>query len=306
MKYNDKQMEIIFNKYIEFVDGLDMNYSAVIKNLLYIIIPGFVLRYGIENEKIILNVFRETTIKINDTKNSIVQAYYQNLPYKIGNTIKTKKSIVLLNYRENNLVELLDNLVHEYNHAVNSYSNGIIINDDSFKIRTGISYIKYDKESLKFISKDKSYIFEEILNTKETEEIINIIHGFKKYNFENSKINSALYLIDNHITDRYSSDAYLLETIFTSELIKNTTFLANLSSLRIKGNVEDINYWFDNITGKDGSFNRLIDIVIELSSLKYDKNLSFFKKRKLNNKVKELYKNTKEIINLFNNNCNFM
>lgn len=305
MKYNDNQMEIIFTKYIKFVDDLNLNYSNTIKNLLYIIIPGFVLRYGIENEIIILKTFKETVIRINNVNNNIVQAYYQNIPYKINNVIKTNKSIVLLNYKENNTVELLDNLVHEFNHAVNSYINGMIINDNIIKVRTGLSFFSYNKDSLDFISKDKSYILEEILNTKETEEIINIIHEFKKYNFKNSKTNSALYLIDNHINDKYSSDSYVLESFVTDELIKNKTFLSTLSNLRIRGNVDDINYWFDNITGIDGSFNELIDIIISISNLKRSKNDSFFKKRKFNKTIKELYRKSKSIIDLFNSNCNF-
>ena len=35
MQYNDKQLEIIFNKYISCVDNLDFNYEVKINNLLY-------------------------------------------------------------------------------------------------------------------------------------------------------------------------------------------------------------------------------------------------------------------------------
>lgn len=305
MKYNEIQMNIIFEKYIKFVDELPYNYIDNIKNLLYIIVPAFMLKYGLENERTILNTFKDVRILIKEGSNKRVQAFYKSIPIKDGNDIILHKFIVLQNYHDNSLVELLDNLVHEYNHALNSENNEISYNENKMSVRTGLSYIVYDKDTLEFISKENNYILEEILNTKETEEIINIIHSFLNYKFDNKKINTALYFIDNHIKDKYSSESYKLETFFTKELTSNRTFMATLSKIRIKGAIEDIEYWFDNITGIKGSYKNLVNIIIEVTNIKNKEPKWIFGKNKWKRKINELYKNALSIINTFNNNCNY-
>lgn len=305
MKYNEMQMNIIFEKYIKFVDDLPYNYIDNIRNLLYIIVPAFILKYGLDNEKSILNTFKDVRILIKEGSNKRVQAFYKSIPIKEGNDIELHKFIVLQNYHDNSLVELLDNLVHEYNHALNSENNEINYNENKLGLRTGLSYIVYDKDTLEFISKDNNYILEEILNTKETEEIINIIHSFLNYKFDNKKINTALYFIDNHIKDKYSSESYKLETFFTKELTSNRTFMATLSKLRIKGAIDDIEYWFDNITGIKGSYKNLVDIIVEVTNIKNKEPKWIFGKNKWKRKINELYQNALAIINTFNNNCNY-
>lgn len=305
MKYNEMQMNIIFEKYIKFVDDLPYNYIDNIKNLLYIIVPAFMLKYGLDNERTILNTFKDVRILIKEGSNKRVQAFYKSIPVKDDNDIELHKFIVLQNYHDNSLVELLDNLVHEYNHALNSENKEISYKENKMFIRTGLSYIIYDKDTLEFVSKDNNYILEEILNTKETEEIINIIHGFLNYKFDNKKISTALYFIDNHIKDKYSSESYRLETFFTKDLTSNRTFMTTLSKLRIKGAIEDIDYWFDNITGIKGSYKNLVSIIVEVTSIKNKEPKWIFGKNKWKRHINELYKNALSIINTFNNNCNY-
>lgn len=299
------QMNIIFEKYIKFVDDLPYNYINNIKNLLYIIVPAFMLKYGLDNERTILNTFKDVRILIKEGSNKRVQAFYKSIPVKDDNDIELHKFIVLQNYHDNSLVELLDNLVHEYNHALNSENKEISYKENKMFIRTGLSYIIYDKDTLEFVSKDNNYILEEILNTKETEEIINIIHGFLNYKFDNKKISTALYFIDNHIKDKYSSESYRLETFFTKDLTSNRTFMTTLSKLRIKGAIEDIDYWFDNITGIKGSYKNLVSIIVEVTSIKNKEPKWIFGKNKWKRHINELYKNALSIINTFNNNCNY-
>lgn len=305
MKYNEMQMNIIFEKYIKFVDDLPYNYIDNIKNLLYIIVPAFMLKYGLDNERTILNTFKDVRILIKEGSNKRVQAFYKSIPVKDDNDIELHKFIVLQNYHDNSLVELLDNLVHEYNHALNSENKEISYKENKMFIRTGLSYIIYDKDTLEFVSKDNNYILEEILNTKETEEIINIIHGFLNYKFDNKKISTALYFIDNHIKDKYSSESYRLETFFTKDLTSNRTFMTTLSKLRIKGAIEDIDYWFDNITGIKGSYKNLVSIIVEVTSIKNKEPKWIFGKNKWKRHINGLYKNALSIINTFNNNCNY-
>lgn len=305
MKYNEKQLEIIFNKYISFVDNLNFKYDGKINNLLYLIIPAFIIKYGLEYEKVILNTFKSVPIIIDDTGNKNIPASYVCVPsYKNDELILTK-GVIIHDYKDSNLVGLLDSLVHEYNHALNSALNPFKFDENTLHIRTGLSNFNYDKNTLKLQKKDDAYILEEVLNTNQTEEIINIIHNFKKYSFIDSKINTAIYILDNHIDTSFKSDSYYLENFLSKEILKNRTFISTLSKLRIEGSVEDIEYWFNNITGIDNSYKKLIEYLLKANELTKKKNKTIFGKNKTINKLKELYKNILEIINTFNNNCNF-
>ena len=305
MQYNDKQLEIIFNKYISFVDNLDFNYEAKINNLLYLIIPAFIIKYGLEYEKVILNTFKNVPILIKDTGNKNIPASYVCIPNYKNNELILTKGVIINDYKDSHLVGLLDSLVHEYNHALNSYLNPFKFDENSIYIRTGLSNIVFAKNSLKMLKKEDAYILEEVLNTNQTEEIINIIHDFKKYTFLDNKINTALYILDNHIDTSFKSESYFLENFLTKEILKNRTFISTLSKLRIKDDIEDIEYWFNNITGIDNSYNKLIEYLLKANELTKKKNKTIFGKNKTMNKLKELYKNILEIINTFNNNCNF-
>lgn len=305
MKYNEKQLEIIFNKYISFVDNLNFKYDSKINNLLYLIIPAFIIKYGLEYEKVILNTFKSVPIIIDDTGNKNIPASYVCVPsYKNDELILTK-GVIIHDYKDSNLVGLLDSLVHEYNHALNSALNPFKFDENTLYIRTGLSNFNYDKNTLKLQKKDDAYILEEVLNTNQTEEIINIIHNFKKYSFIDSKINTAIYILDNHIDTSFKSDSYYLENFLSKEILKNRTFMSTLSKLRIEGSVEDIEYWFNNITGIDNSYKKLIEHLLKANELTKKKNKTIFGKNRTINKLKELYKNILEIINTFNNNCNF-
>ena len=48
---------VIIEKEKEFIDNVSnqYNYDSNIRHLLYIIIPAFVIKYGIQKEKLILN-----------------------------------------------------------------------------------------------------------------------------------------------------------------------------------------------------------------------------------------------------------
>lgn len=304
-KYNAEQMNIIFDKYMHFVDDLPYKYTDSIKSLLYIIIPAFVIKYGLENEKAILNTFSNVKIFITDEKNNIIQAFFKNILFKKADKIFVDKFIVLQNYDEKNPLNILDNLVHEFNHALNSENKQISYQEKFIYLRTGISYFKYNFDNLEFISKDNNYILEEVLNTSESEDIINIIHSFKKYKFDNKKINTFLYYIDNHIINKYKSDAYQLEMYFLREIMQNKFFTSTLSNLRIKGNTEDIEYWFNNIIGFEDAYKKFNDIIIKVSELGQSEPKSFFAKRKWKKTINDLYKEMLNITLAFNKNSNY-
>ena len=166
-------------------------------------------------------------------------------------------------------------------------------------------YIKYNKNNYSDNGKDDSYILEEIINTKQTEDIIDIINSFNEYKIENSSIKNTLYNIDKYINNNYNSEAYLLQSTLCKELMNNRTLISVLSNMRFLGNVDDIPYFFDNITGIDNSYNILIKLLNESVKLEQEYgNTKFFKKRKVR-KILKIYGDAKNIVDTFNSNYHF-
>ena len=307
MELNDRLVNELFKECTEFVDKkLSVyNYSSDIKHLLYIIIPAFIVKYDYKNKNKILNVFRDVPLIETSEEDKRVQAFYTSIPKYIDKEIKTNKFVLIKHYLNKDLMELIDNIIHEYNHAINSYENEIKIGKTKIYIRTGLSYARYDKASLKPMGIDNKEILEEILNTKQTEEVVNIIKEFTKYSTNNSVINNSLYSVNNYIDKSYKSKAYSLQTLFTNDLTNNKTLYNVLSNMRFNGNVDNINGFFDNVVGKDGSFNRFIEILNNTKKLEQEYiNTKLFKKIKMI-EIRSCYNEAKSIIDKFNNNYHF-
>lgn len=281
------------------------NYPSNITHLLYLIVPAFIIKYGFTNENVILKNFNEIPILIDDKEDNVYQAYYTSIPYLSNSDYVTHKGIVLKNYKNTSLMQLLDNLVHEFNHAINSINQEIKIDDDKLFIRTGLTLIVYDKNKLVPINKDDNSILEEIINTKQTEMIIDIINSFNNYEITNVEVVNTLYSIQNSIDKNYKSNAYLLQSYVCMELINNKTFMSTLENLRFKGNIEDIELWFDSITGEDNSYKVLTKLLKESLDLQMEltnkKGFRYFKV----NKIKYLNNQAMRIVKLFDNNCNY-
>jgi hypothetical protein len=195
-------------------------------------------------------------------------------------------------------MQLIDNLVHEINHAINSYQKEIIIEDNIFYLRTGLSKTKYNKDTFKIISKDKSYVLEEIINSKQTETIIDIIISLSKLNFGIEEIENTILAVRNSITDKYISDSYYSLKYYCKSLLNNKTFLMTLENLRINGNISSISSWFNSIYGTDNAYEDLIETLYKLKEISNKKIL--FKNQKMKSLAYELI----NISNTFNNNCN--
>ena len=276
----------------------DYNYDSNIRHLLYIIIPAFIIKYGNNKEKLILNTFRDTRIMSTNEGDKYVKAYYLSTPYKDNNEYKTRKRMVIQNYDSIGLVDLLDSLVHEFNHAVNSYINEIKVTNSYILLRTGLTFRFYNKNDLNFVKKDNSYLLEELINTKQTEDIINIIKSFDNND-------PTIYAINSETDHKYSSNAYFLQSYVCKEILNNRTFISTLENLRINGEVYDINNWFDNIVGVKGKYkelNKLLKEDQELEMVLAEKKL--FKKFTIN-KIRSVLRDIMGIVEDFNNNVNF-
>ncbi len=280
------------------------NYSSDIKHLLTIIIPAFIIKYELKNKNKILTVFKEVPIIETDEDDKTTQAFYTSIPKYIDEKIKTKKLIVVKHYKNKPLIEFIDNIIHEYNHAINSFENEIKVTKNFIYLRTGLSKTQFDKHTLKPIGSDNKTILEEILNTKQTEEIINILKDMSNYEIKDYSVQTTLYSINHSIDKSYSSDAYSLHTTFLKKLSDNRTFTNTLSNLRFNGNISEISYIFDNTIGKTGSYDRLIDILNEVTKLEKEYPKTIFKKLKLS-KIKSLYNEINRLIDNFNNNYHY-
>lgn len=294
----------IIEKEKKFIDEISdfYNYDNNIRHLLYLIIPAFIIKYGIQKEKLVLNAFKDIVIIISNQESKNIKAYYSSTLNYQNNKYFTKKYMVIQNYHKISLIDLLDNLVHEFNHAINSYNNEIKITNNYIYLRTGLTYRIYKKVDLTFIKKDSSYLLEEIINTKQTEDIINIIKDFDQ---NNPTISNTIYAINSETNTNYNSNSYYLEGYICKKILKNRTFIKTLENLRLTGDIYEIASWFDNITGIKGSYKELIKLLNDTYNLEIEyAKRKFFKSLTLG-KIKETSKSIMHIIEKFDNNVNY-
>ena len=134
---------------------------------------------------------------------------------------------------------------------------------------------------------------------EQTSDIINIIKGFDQ---NNPDIANTIYAINCETGHKYNSNSYFLEGYVCKQILENRTFIRTLETLRINGDVYDINKWFDNITGEDGSYKELIKLLNEIYNLELEySNKKFFRSFTLG-KIRDISRNIMRIVNKFNNN----
>ena len=295
---------VIIEKEKEFIDNVSnqYNYDSNIRHLLYIIIPAFVIKYGIQKEKLILNTFKNIKIISSTKESKRVKAYYSSTLKYQNNEYIIKRYMVIQNYNKISLVDLLDNLVHEFNHAINSYNNEMRVTNKYIYLRTGLTYRIYKKEDLSFIKKDPSYLLEEIINTKQTEDIINII---KDFNSPDSEISNTIYAINSETSNKYNSNSYYLEGYICKKILNNKTFIKTLENLRLVGEIYDISTWFDNIIGEENSYKELIKLLNEVSDLELEYSKKKYFKSITLGKIKDTSTKIIRIVEKFNNNVNY-
>ena len=81
-------IEEISNKY---------QYDSNIRHILYIMIPAFIIKYGVNKEKLILNTFRDIKIMKSNKESKMVKAFFSSTPYKKGEEYlhKTMREVCL-------------------------------------------------------------------------------------------------------------------------------------------------------------------------------------------------------------------
>ena len=308
MNLNQENINSFIDKYVFFVDEISkqFNYSENIKHLLYLIVPAFIVKYGTSNESTILNCFRNVKIYTSNTHDNVVAATFNKVLKKGKDGYYTDKYVMINNYSDSKLPILIDDIVHEFNHAINSFNYEVTYDDKYVKVRTGLSTLNYLKDGLKFVDKSNEITLEEILNTAQTEEIINIINSFNKYYIENEELSNALYALKHEIGQKdYVSDAYAYQKHICKNLINNKTFTPTVNNLRFKGFISDIPNLFDNVIGRDGSYDKLNLLLTDMHKLiiKYSK-AKFFKERLLS-KIRGKANDVSTLIKEYEEKCIF-
>lgn len=304
MEYTNEYINQIIEEEIVFSNSLTnaYNYPDNICHLLYIIVPAFILKYGIKNRNLIRNCFTNVPIIINDKQDKVYQAYYFSKPVYKDNNYYISKGIVLSNYKDISLMQLIDNLVHEYNHAVNSMNNDILVTDKEIIIRNGLVYNYFNKSNLNFINKNNLTMLEEVVNTKNTEMIIDIINNFSNYNISNLVVENTLYSIKHSIDYNYKSNSYYIESEICKRLLQNKTFISTIEALRFNGEIDGIEDFFDNIVGVNGTFNKLCNYLNKSMELQEKLTKTKFFKKRIINKIISVNKDALSIIKIFDNN----
>ena len=303
---NNVNINFLFDKYSTFVNSVSdkYNYDNNIRHLISLLLIAIVMKYDIRNEKIIMDCFSNTRIVVSNVKKDMEEAFfYRNLYF--NREYISNKYIVINDFNKENYIELIDTLIHEFNHAINSMRNEIRVEENYIYLRTGLSYIIHDKKNLNSaISKSDEFILEEVINSNQTTDIINIIKNIDVDCIELSEFSNFIIAVKKELLgDNYVSKAYFLESKILEPLLKNKTFISTLEKLRFTGEIGEIEIWFDSIVNKNEEYKRINKLLREIFDLEMIYvNRKFFKKI-IENKIKQRINSVKEIVNCFNDNC---
>ncbi len=272
------------------------HYPTNIEHLLSLILPAFILKYGTSYEELIIDCFWNVPILIEEQENTIATAVYSS--YLEQDTVK--RFIVLNHYTSSSFLEHFDNLIHEYNHAINSYKNILKKDGNNTIVRSGLSYVLYQDHKKIF---HKHIALEEVLNTKQTEETIQILLSLENNPTGSYEIESAIYSLKQELNgERYHSFAYAFLVKITIKLFENKTFFKTIEQLRLDGNIDLIPTWFDGITNQAHSYeilNDLLDSLLKDLKKTTSQKKTFFLKRKITKKIEQIT----NIIDLFDQGC---
>ena len=254
--YNNKDIPPVFRDYIKLtVIGMIMYYGDEYADLILDSINDIDFYYGIDS------LIKDSTF---DTKQ--VEAWINNAEpaftlHSFTRFSKNSKQLPVIdvkygicvrdNITVNNIV-FLEYIVHEINHIVCSKNNSFFKDEDNnIGYRTGF-FTAYFKSKDK--KNGKGRIFNEVINSLMTEDIINII-----LNIQDQELDSFIDSLRKSTTeDQYYVQGYLgltnlFRTLFNIEEFKNFS-----KRCLIDGNVEDMDELFNAVL-RNNKFDELLD-----------------------------------------------
>ena len=96
-----------------------------------------------------------------------------------------------------------------------------------------------------------------------------------------------------------------METVLFQHVLKNRTFTSTLNNLRLSGDIDDIESWFDHITGIPNSYANLNQYLVDIMNLELEYQKKKYFKGMVLSKIKNLLHQCFSIIDTFNDNCHF-
>lgn len=256
MYYSDSQVNDLLQYSKSMIDDIASKNCKRndFKNLQYLIFAGMVSYYGFEHISAIYKAFQTT---------EFIDASNSDVLDKLGRktTADSKAAISFVNgkyyiqrsihyfYSISDVEQLLDSLIHEVNHFVNSVMSPICKRADSLVYRTGV------KISALYDSFLESDILEEAINVLQTQEIKEHIRSFLNCSIYDSNIAATLETIRranmNWIELGYESVVSDIKPLYFQR-----DFNHLLKENRLSGDIKEIRSAFDQKVGT-GSFIEL-------------------------------------------------
>lgn len=259
---------------MSFIDDIakKYDYGEEEKKIIKVAYDLFVNYY--ENQKRIEDVLENVPFFIKKEKGS-VKALFARRIYKKDKKYATKSKIVIRKADVFNLNDLLDEVVYQYNEAINSYKNELTIEKDKVIVRRGIE-LKILSKSLK-TEKIYNSLIEGAINSFQSEEILQRL----------TKQQNKLYNIkgnENYL--KYQKERHFLKPILKSEDLMNI-----INNARIEGHIDSLEDKFYELTKVQNFFYKINNLLEENNLLetryKSTKILkSFYNKKLKNNRLK--------------------
>lgn len=255
------------------VDSISLPVSDhKLRSLQYLVFAGMVSYYGFEHIDEITSAFKNYKfLYINEPIPSFLKKQGNVSSSSFGtlnlNTValfhpvydfscrrkSAEGEIILSSYYKMQPDELLENMVHEVNHAVTSINNGISFVNGDKTTRMGI-YTKNHESNTR-----NNYILEESFNVLQAAEITEHILGFSNFNVCDCDIKYSLDSMRYAANKKRNGFGYEDTVGIVRPLYNNSSFGQYLKECRITGNIQNIDKMFDCKAGKN-SFQTLSGI----------------------------------------------
>ena len=225
------------------------NYSEELHDMMTYIYLSFYMDFGKQCDSALYDLFNNVQIiyESGTMKDIALKYNFGDMPddclaltiftpnFKVFDNpnAKQKPQVIVVSSMLNGAIATplfkLEMLLHEIRHALMGYyNNNILINENTYYMRSGIQEIYYHKEGYSddsLTTKKVGMILDEVVNTYVTEKYINKILSFKKYNIKNPNLKTYLSSLHTFQSDGiYRASGYNDMIHLLYPLILNETF----------------------------------------------------------------------------------
>ena len=274
--FNQNNINPFIDQVVLTIDSMFENKDVPqsLRDYLYLICTGMVLNYGYDFINDIYESIKKTRFiyGLKSIEDKLTKEEYKNLLDRFNNsdnaysisTVSSKDNKLNIKYTiiiakdRNNKQQLLEYLTHELNHILTSINKTFTYNKDNIYFRYGLFTTNLKSNN----KKENGKIFNEIINTLETEDIINQIIKLRKDKITNTKFNNALRILDR-VKTKYTATGYepfvnLYRSLYRKKDIKNL-----INQAMLDGNIDKIEKEF-NSKLNNTSYKEMISLLDNL------------------------------------------